>query len=359
MNPKTPDRPPRGIALVMVMMLILVLGIMAAGFAFTMRVEMRLGANTSRRPDMEWLGRSGMELARFVLAEQKRIPGDMQFDALSQMWAGGPLGTNEVLALVSLSDVRLGQGSFDVEIRDLERRFNINLADEHFLRMTEQMMGVDLSSQGLIADSILDWRDPDSVMRDNGAETDHYLESPNFPFSPHVAKNGPIDDLSELLLIRGVTPRIYYGGSGSQAPPVNHASPGSPGFDDLFTTIGGPRINVNTASPLVLKLALRAAVPDPMMDEIAGLLLERRRGLDGIDGTYDDIPFRTLQGLGKTLVTLNQSLASADLSRLLNVQSSFFEVTITTRLGEYVRTWQALLLRQGTRNVHVLRFHAL
>ena len=36
---------------------------------------------------------------------------------------------------------------------------------------------------------------------------------------PYSAKNGPIDDISELLLIKGVTPEIYYGGAATNFQP--------------------------------------------------------------------------------------------------------------------------------------------
>ncbi len=344
----------------MVMMMILALGILVASHTFTMRVEMRLGTNMSREPDMEWMARSGMELARFVLAEQKHIPGDRQFDAPSQMWAGGPLGTNEVLSMMSLTGVQVGRGVIDVEMQDLESRININLADEHFLRMTLEQMQVDPALVGIVADSLLDWMDPDEITRDNGAESDYYLQQPAPPFDPHLAKNGNIDHLSELLLVRGIAPQLYYGRGGARQDPFGGLSPAGAGFEDLFTTIGGPRINVNTASPAVLGLALKAAVPDPAMDLVAQELLRIRRGLDEQDGTWDDIPFRTTQDLGRIISEINPDiLAVGNFSNLLGVQSSFFEATITVTLDEFVRKYTALLYRMGTRTVTVLKFHPL
>ena len=86
----------RGIALVMVLVVVLAMGIMAAHFSFSMKIETQLALNTTRDPDMEWMGRSGVELAKYVLAEKTRIPVENQFDELSQFWAGGVYGTNEV-----------------------------------------------------------------------------------------------------------------------------------------------------------------------------------------------------------------------------------------------------------------------
>ena len=58
----------RGFALVIVMLVIVVLGLLAGAFALSMKVESRLAANANNDAEMEWLGRSGVELARFVIA---------------------------------------------------------------------------------------------------------------------------------------------------------------------------------------------------------------------------------------------------------------------------------------------------
>src|ERR1035438_2390311 len=77
----------RGIALVLVMLTIIVLSAIVGSLAISMSTEMRLSRNTEYDAQMEWMGRSGIELARYALAnkcaEQRNI------DALNQFWAGG------------------------------------------------------------------------------------------------------------------------------------------------------------------------------------------------------------------------------------------------------------------------------
>src|SRR6202040_481163 len=59
-----------------------------------------------------------------------------------------------------------------------------------------------------IANSILDWIDPSSTTpRTNGAKDEYY---PTL-MPPYHVKNGPIDTLEEMLLIKGVTPQLLYG----------------------------------------------------------------------------------------------------------------------------------------------------
>ncbi|MDA7644984.1 general secretion pathway protein GspK [bacterium] len=369
---RNPFHSERGIALVMVMVVILAFGVLAASYAFSMKVEVRLAANTTRDPDMEWLGRSGIELARFVLAEKMQIPMQGQFDALSQMWAGGPLGTNEVLMAISLINVPLGEGMISVRIKDLERKININIADEPLLQRTMQVMGVDPFAADMIVDSVLDWMDPDLEPRLNGADGEAYLSEPNPPFPPYLTKNGPIDHITELLLIRGVEPSLYYGLGGGIRPsgfgPAGGAldagfpqGPGMPpnaaigignaGLRDLFTPIGGARVNVNTASEAVLSLI-------PGLDEmLARDIVQTRRGFDGVDGTEDDLPFLRIQDLGAVPGMVPELISI--LNRYCTVRSSSFEVEIETRLGDYRKIYLATLVRLGSRDVIVLNFYPL
>ena len=58
-----------------------------------------------------------------------------------------------------------------------------------------------------IADAILDFLDDDDEPREFGLESDYYTSLGN----PYRCKNGPLDSLDELLLVRGVTPQLLFG----------------------------------------------------------------------------------------------------------------------------------------------------
>lgn len=58
-----------------------------------------------------------------------------------------------------------------------------------------------------VADAIVDWLDANEDVRATGAESDTYLGMA----TPYRAKNGPLNSLDELLLVRGVTPLLLYG----------------------------------------------------------------------------------------------------------------------------------------------------
>lgn len=59
-----------------------------------------------------------------------------------------------------------------------------------------------------IADAILDFLDADEEPRTYGAEFDDYYRELPTPYKP---PNGPINSVEQLLLVRGVTPRLLFG----------------------------------------------------------------------------------------------------------------------------------------------------
>src|SRR6185503_6670171 len=98
----------------------------------------------------------------------------------------------------------------DVTIEDMERKFNINMADEKILESVLQAMQVDSGEIPRIVSAIQDWVDFDSVTRINGAESaDYQAMNP-----PYYSKDRPIDDMSELALVRGVTQHMLDGTNG-------------------------------------------------------------------------------------------------------------------------------------------------
>lgn len=58
-----------------------------------------------------------------------------------------------------------------------------------------------------IADAILDWLDEDDEPREFGAEFEYYSALD----PPYAPKNGPLETVEELLLVRGVTPQLLFG----------------------------------------------------------------------------------------------------------------------------------------------------
>lgn len=360
---RPPRQPPPGIALIIVMIAVTVLSIMAAAFAFAMKVETKLAQNSNSETELIWLGRSGVEYARYILAQQLAI-GNEPYDGLNQVWAGGPGGmgtSNSVLAGLSLKDYRLGDGRFSITIKDLERKFNINVAEQNILEQAMRLVGVDAGDSSGIAASILDWIDVDDSTHVSGTESDYYQSLD----PPYFAKNQLMDDLSELLLVRGVTPEVYWGGGSTnhgRAAFQRRTMPGlfdqnGPqyfvGLSELFTPISNGRININTASLVTLQLI-------PFVDEsVAARIIELRSGPDGADGSEDDMP------AGMPGVRVQDVLLSAGLNqgvvelaaRYCTVRSSTFEVEVEAEIAGYRRTFYGIIGRNSPRDVQVLGFY--
>jgi general secretion pathway protein K len=343
------------------MISILVLTILAAGFAYSMKVETKLARNANSEAELEWLGRSGVEYARWVLANSMLNP--MQpFDSLDQPWATGSgwLGpTNAPIAEVQ-NPVTLGNGTFTWKITDLERKFNINSPEPLLQQVLPQaltLMGVSPSDATPIVNSILDWIDPDDHTHPEGAETDYYQNLR----PPYSAKDGPIDDISELLLVKGVLPELYWGNSSSNHPqgflqPLANRSrfPSEAlsfpvGLVDLFTPLSGGKININTASAEVLQL-----IPgiDPIIAEaiVGGRSGEPDPSAPGLMGPYRGVnEVSRMPNIPREIV--------GQLQQFCDVRSRTFQVQVDADVGGYKRTFHAVLGRNGPRDVQILTFY--
>jgi type II secretory pathway component PulK len=347
-----------GIALLIVMCAIFVLSILAAGLAYSMKVESALAQSADTNQRLVWLGRSGVELARWVLAQEAAIPGE-PYDALNQIWAGGAGGigeSNSPLAGISLNNYQVGEGMVSVKITDLERFANINTAPAPEIQQALTLMGVEADEISVVSDSIQDWVQPGDMPRVAGAKTDYYQGLP----TPYNCKEAPMDDLSELLLVKGVWdhPEIYWGGAATNhpGPSFQHhlgfgnagEAPNYPfGLADLFTPFSSGRININTADANVLQLI-------PGVDStVAASIIKFRAGPDGAEKSETATPFQNPNQLAA--VGVNPALV-AQLNRYCDVHSHTFKVTVTAQIGNYSRDFHAILYRNGP-TVQVVGFY--
>jgi general secretion pathway protein K len=342
--------------MVIVMIAIFVLAMLAGAFAWRMKVETKLAMNANSETELLWLGRSGVEYARYILSQQLRCPME-PYIALSQTWAGGaggPCSTNGPLLDIQ-KEVTLGAGSFTWKITDLERKFNINIAPEPILQQACLLMGVDAGDVPTIVGSILDWVDPDDKPHIEGAESDYYQSLT----PPYEAKNGPIDDISELLLIKGITQEIYWGNSSTNHPaaafqqrvnrygqPVTNPNY-SAGLVDLFTPLSTGRLNINTASADVLQLI-------PGVDNvIAQAIVGARDGVD--DGSGLVGPYRTVDQVRR--VPEVNPIVARNIAQYCDVRSRTFEVQVDAVIGGYHRTFVAIVGALNPRDLPILRFY--
>lgn len=345
----------RGIAVVVALIAVTVLTLLAGTFCYSMKIEARVAANANNDEQMLWMGRGGVELARWVLAMSARQP----YDSLNQVWAGGPgsgSDTNGPLAGVSLDNYPIGDGTVSVKIIDMERRVNVNSASPDLLRQILTVQGVDAGTISTVVDSIEDWIDPDDATRPAGAESDYYQgQNP-----PYYAKNAPIDDLSELMYIKGITMAMYKGTGGAayQTGPFQHNKlglgqrPGEEpnyafGLEDVLTPFSSGKINVNTADANVLGL-----IPGIDTDSVQNII-KFRAGPDGQEGTDDDTPFINVSQLSAAGVSPQ---AMPAINQYCTTRSTTFEVHVTAKIGDSQREFVAVLFRNGP-NVDTVEFY--
>jgi general secretion pathway protein K len=243
----------RGFALVAVLLVLGLLGVVGAEFAYSMRLE----AGAVRA----WKGAiAGAHLADAAVAQAMReIAADFAWVVADERDGSLTFWDRERRALPRLprSDVPLGPGRFSYRITDEEARLNVNLSPPDRVDRLLQVLGVDKRDRDTIVDSLQDWLDANEEHRLNGAESDdYYLKLP----VPYRARNAALESVAELLQIRGVTPGLFDG------------SEGRPGLRDVVTVKTSGPVNVNTAGVVVLRaLGLADA-------EIAEVLQTRREG---------------------------------------------------------------------------------
>lgn len=146
-----------------------------------------------------------------------------------------------------------------------------------------------------IVSAIKDWQDADNLENIHGAEDSYYL-SLDYPY---YAKNKPIENLKELLLIKGITAEMYYG---------TKEIPGLRNIFTLYETSG--KIDLNTCDEDVFKVF-------GFDDNVINAIVERRRR----------IPF-------KNMSELNELVDSETLNRLSKYFTIDLRPSIITFKGE-------------------------
>jgi general secretion pathway protein K len=297
----------RGGALVAVLWLSAALAAVALSLAATVRSEVE---RTSTQLD----GARAYYLAT----------GALQRAMLYVEWGGGaqePGGTQRYFA-PGMSRMRFSfpTGDAEVEIMPESGKINLNRAAPDELLRLLAALGVERVRAEAIVAAILDWR----TRPPGGGPTpfdEYYLSlTPSFP-----SRHASFQETEELLLLKGMTPDLYYGTLQSNQHGELHTVAG---LADCVTTLGEPGpVDVNTAPlPVLVAAGLspqdaaavirgRQAEPFRTLDRlrVAGLLDSTRNRL-GIGGgpiytlratargrTPDGKPLDAIRSVGATV----------------------------------------------------------
>jgi general secretion pathway protein K len=296
----------RGIALLLVLWILSVLMVIAMSFSFTTRTDGYSAMAFRAGVENRYLAEAGIErgimevvyrslnMSQKVIMEGKEI---LKTDG--RTYYG-----------------QMANGSYLFRVADESGKININvLTDDTGVVLKNLLIqsGVASETTDIIVDSILDWEDADDLRRLNGAESDYYLSLP----VPYRAKDGSFETLEELLLVRGITPEILYGGDREKG--IHRFLSLAPA--STFA------ININVAPREVLM-----AIPG-MTAEIADMVISDRESDDpaALKKMMDDIQ----AGLGPKYALVSPYLRTGD-SNTYSIEATGYRES--ARQGYAIRT---------------------
>jgi general secretion pathway protein K len=231
-------RDERGVALIIVLLVLALLLTIAGEFALAMRLEGRTTLNFGASVAAGYLAQAGYQRAVAEILRAAPLPGNRP-PAVYLNEAGVLVFQRQTSVLApkppTREDLALGPGRYSYRITDEGGRINVNESVPSFRALLEALEVSREVRDGIVA-SVQDWIDKNDDYRLNGAESEYYLGLP----IPYRAKNAKLDSVEELLLIKGVTPQIF------------HGTPDKPGLVAYVTAFGG-KINANTAGDPVLR----------------------------------------------------------------------------------------------------------
>ena len=230
-------RAERGFALIVVLLVMAIVGVVGAEFAYSMRLEATAVRAYKDRILASHLSEAAFAQAvREIVAESSYVTFDEH--GLLTFYRQDRLP----LPQLPREKVDFEGGQYSYRITDEEARINLNASPpDRVDRLLQFCLGLDKSVRDVIGDSLQDWRDPNEEHRLNGAEIDDfYLKLP----LPYRAHNANLESTTELLQIHGVleTPAIFWG------------TPERPGLVDVVTVkTPGQTVNLNTATPCAMQ----------------------------------------------------------------------------------------------------------
>jgi type II secretory pathway component PulK len=222
-----------GFALIAVLLVMAMVGVIGAEFAYSMRLEA-----ASVRAYKDSLVAS--HLAEAAVEQAIREIAGEGFYVAADDDGALTFYTRDRRALKRLprEKVPLGAGHFSYRLTDEEARMNLNAAPPDRVSRLLEALGIDKIERDTVISSIQDWRDPNEDHRLNGAESeDTYLKLP----VPYRSKNANLDSVNELVQIKGVTAAMLAGVDGR------------PGLADVVTVKTSGQVNINTAGPVVMR----------------------------------------------------------------------------------------------------------
>ncbi|MCA9227414.1 MAG: general secretion pathway protein GspK [Planctomycetales bacterium] len=216
-NPSTP-RPHRGVVLIIVLVVVAILALGAYTFTELMISHDEAALLGGRQVQARALVDSGLDATSMFLAMDPLTQEEMggwydnptYFQAVNVIPDPDPAAMGNFTLIAANQDDEGNLAGVRYGLEDESTRLNLNtllFAEENLEGAGRTLL---MSLPGMtedVADAILDWIDEDDEPREYGCEVEYYSAlSP-----PYRPKNGPMDTVEELLLVRGVTPLLLFG----------------------------------------------------------------------------------------------------------------------------------------------------
>jgi general secretion pathway protein K len=221
-------------ALLLVLVIVALLTSLLTELSFSTMVDMHLTETFRDSTRAYYLAKGGVNAGRMILQADNN-----NYDSLDETWSNGVI------------NYPVGEGSVTILIEDLDGKLDINgmvvgnnpqaIVADRFYRLLVAI-GLDkLADPAELTAALIDWMDtgddPYTEIHTDGQSLpvsgaeDIYYQSLS---QPYRCKNGPLETLQELSLVKGFTPEI-----------VKRVSP-------HLAVNGTLAININTASAEVL-----------------------------------------------------------------------------------------------------------
>jgi general secretion pathway protein K len=309
----------RGVALILVLLMVSIIVVLTLQLNVSSRAQVYEAANLGDGIRVLYIAKSGLFAGMGILYEDTA-----DADTLNEAWAH----------TASLTEQSMGYfdgGFLELVIEDESGKININKLVEGsaFNNIMKGILTRFLSQSRFklrdrevedLVNAIKDWIDADSEVTGTGAENAYYQGLGK----PYTARNGPMESIDELLLVRGVTRDLFYG------------TTEMPGLSSFLTVYGEGKININTAPREVLQ-ALAPAITEDMSNRMDDY--RRSPGNTLTDPSW----YKKVSGM-----------ESVTIEGILTTKSDSFQIISTGRLGSMKRTVRGVVKRDGEKKLSVV-----
>jgi general secretion pathway protein K len=181
----------QGIALVIVLWVITLLGVIAASYAVSTRLETAQARNWGESAQARAIAEAGIRIAVMELLRPVTTAEDIE---------------NKWRADGTVYETDFAGAGLRIAIADETGKIDLNEAPAELLDGLLQTTDITEEERLQLVDAILDWRDDDQLRRLNGAEENEYRAT-GLGYGP---RNGPFASIEELALVLGMHADLYH-----------------------------------------------------------------------------------------------------------------------------------------------------